>query len=140
MEKKKLLILICVFVIFSGCEEDADICIEQTSYPVVFAVFNKMDSIHEVKLTKSFSGDNGGSMIAASTWDSIYFPEAEISGTFYYESEFGLFADTFKFSKEIRSNREPGIFLNPDYPIYVLKKDISSYFSVYLYDRSSAHP
>ena len=132
MEKIKILVLICVFAVFSGCEEDPDICIEQNSYPVVFAVFNKMDSIHEVILTKSFSGDNGGSLIAASTWDSIYFPEAEISGTFYFENEYGLFADTFKFIKEIRSNREPGIFLNPDYPIYVLKKDISSYFSVLL--------
>ncbi len=132
MYTKILLIVICLSLVSLGCEKDPDMCIEQTSFPVVFSVFNKLDSVHEVRLTKSFSGDNGGSLVAAKIWDSIFFPKAEISATFYYDNEFGIFADTFSLIKEIRNDRDPGTFLDPTYPVYVLREDISpySYFTI----------
>jgi len=99
--------------------------------PILFSIFDKYDSVNCVVLTKTFSGDNGGSLTNAKIWDSIYFKEALIKAVLWRSSNDmpGIFQkDTFLLTDEVATGKEPGIFAYPKFKQYVLRKNLVDYF------------
>ena len=64
MKSKLLWVSFFVFSL-SSCNEIPDICLERTPIPVIYSVFNKYDSVNYIYITKTWSGDNGGTLVTA---------------------------------------------------------------------------
>jgi len=115
----------------TGCEEDIDLCIERKPIPVIYSILNKYDTVNYVYVTRTWSGDNGGTMVTAKNPDSIYFRDVQVDIELIRYKEQGGFSrlDTLRVSPPLEwiHDKHPGIFANPDCPVYVLRKDLTEY-------------
>lgn len=60
---KTQLPLLLIACCLSSCEDNPDICLEGKPIPVIYSVFSKYDSVNYIYITKTWSGDNGGSQV-----------------------------------------------------------------------------
>ena len=81
---RKLTITVLIIFIITACETSIDIIKEGPSQPVVYCILNKDDSIHYVRLEKSFSGAKNA-LNMAKIADSIYYKSANVRLDFYSE-------------------------------------------------------
>jgi hypothetical protein len=125
--------VICFLCCLASCEENPDISLERKPIPVVYSVFNKYDSVHYIYLTKTWSGDNGGTLVTAMNKDSIYFPDAKVTVDMIglNTAVIPMRRDTIHVEPVLEwlHDKKPGIFDFPDYPVYTLNyklKDIDN--------------
>lgn len=67
-----------MLILLSACSEDITVVRPGKSVPVVFAVFDVHDSLHYVKLSRSFAGESDPYTLAAEPV-TIFYPDARIS-------------------------------------------------------------
>lgn len=122
--KLNLLWVLFIACCFFSCEQNPDICLERTPIPVIYSVFNKFDSVNYVYITKTWSGDNGGTLVTAKNPDSIYFKNVSVKMDLVRNSESGLPTkeDTVHVIPDFEWNhdKKPGIFIYPDCPVFAL--------------------
>jgi len=115
-----LLIVGCLY----SCDENPDICMERTPIPVIYNVFNKFDSINYIYITKTWSGDNGGSLVTAKNADSIYFKNVTVNLDLVPNTEatFPTNDDTIRIVPDLEfiHDKKPGIFIYPNCPVFAL--------------------
>ena len=139
MIRKTLLVLITLASIVS-CDNDLDIIAEWKDIPVVYGILNAQDSVHYIKLNKTFLGQ-GDVMSMAQEFDSLHYNQEEVglrlieyrrSGGQYIESKSIEMEPTFN------SDKPDGIFSAPDQIIYKSDASINNerYYSAEVYDKS----
>ncbi len=117
--KKTRIALLCFFALsFASCEPEFAPYIVSQATPIVYGIVNPLDSLYQVRLTKSFVGP-ASAYTYAQLPDSIYFPEAQVFLETYKNGSFLL--QSTKLEKVQIHNREDGIFLNS--PNYVYQTD-----------------
>jgi len=65
-----------IFLALFACETDPVIYLEQRPVPVIFGVFNNNDTLHYIKVGKTF-GAGTDPRTSAQKYDSLYFEEME---------------------------------------------------------------
>ncbi|MEM1217386.1 MAG: hypothetical protein AAGH79_00665 [Bacteroidota bacterium] len=77
--KTKLLLTLAIAFVFGGCNNDIDLTADWKNIPVVYALINKEDPVHYLRLEKAFLDENGNAFDAAANIDSIYYgPEVVV--------------------------------------------------------------
>ena len=133
----KCLNLATLLLTVLSCEIDPQISIEFKPTPVIYAIFDKADTISHIYLVKSFSGDPTGPLINSTIADSIYFHDVSIEAELLCDR---IINDdrTIVISKwetaieEIVLDRKPGIFIHPYGRRYTLLQNLDSCYFVRL--------
>lgn len=105
--------------------------------PVIYAIFDKSNSISHVYIVKTFSGDPNGPNINSTITDSIYFNDVSIKAEFLCERILNdnrtmLYRKWETALEETVLDRKPGIFLYPQGRRYALRNDLDSCYFVRL--------
>ncbi len=117
--KKLLLAAICISTIFISCENELDIYAENEESMVVFGIINPLDTVHYIKVQKSFQ-EEGKEDEAALDTSNLYYGDNEIS-VFVDEYNVSLIkVDSFEFLPEWITDRDSGTFAHPNQKIYKL--------------------
>ena len=128
MKKNKFLLIPFIALILgsiaslSSCNEEIDMIGEYKETPVLFCLLDKSDSIHYVKLTKTFSG-NSNAIEAAQIADSSYYQEAEVK---IEELISGVVSRTWNLTDTTLFTKVPGAFYNPSQKLYYFKTSASN--------------
>lgn len=112
-------------VLIASCEDDIDFAGEHVETPVLFGLLDKNDSLHYVKLTRTFGGSNN-SLEVAQIEDSSYFQDAEIK-----IEEWASLPPNNVFTKirtwtlrdTVLTNKAPGAFYSPNQKVYYFKTE-----------------
>lgn len=110
------LILILSVILMCSCEQEIDHPIAEYCWPVVHCLINFEDSVHYLRLGKTFSGPAVEEMI--NNIDSLYFKEANVYFDFYKN---GNFIKTIQLELTDDLERDPGTF--PPTPFRLYKTD-----------------
>lgn len=113
---RRIFILVLTFLLLASCEEEIDHPIAEYTWPVVHCLLNFEDTVHYVRLGKTFSGPNVDDMM--SNPDSLYFREANV----YFDILEGNYTkETIKLEVCDDLERDPGVF--PSTPFRLYKTD-----------------
>lgn len=111
-------IILASVALVSSCEDDIDFAGEHIETPVLFGLLDKSDSLHYVKLTRTFAGSNN-SIDVALIEDSSYFQDADIEieewatiGNSFIKVRSWTLRDT------VLTNKVPGAFYSPNQKVY----------------------
>ncbi|MNJ85633.1 hypothetical protein D3C87_31080 [compost metagenome] len=111
-------IILASLALLSSCKDDIDFAGDHVETPVLFGLLDKSDSLHYVKLTRTFAGSNN-SIDVALIEDSSYFQDAEIVieewgtvGNAFIKVRSWILRDT------ILTNKVPGAFYSPNQKVY----------------------
>lgn len=99
---------------FTSCEEDINFGGETIQTPVVFCLLNQVDTVHYLKLTRTFSGDNNA-VETALIADSSYFQQATVKIS---ERVNNTILRSWILSDTVLTNKEPGVFYSPEQMVY----------------------
>ncbi len=127
--------LFTLFFAVISCETNPQICMEFKATPVVYAIFDRADTISHIYLVKSFSGDPQGPLINSRIADSIYYNEVLIAVEFKYQNTVDDTASPYirKWEpafEETVTDRDPGIFIYPYGRRYIIFQDLDSCYHV----------
>lgn len=120
MQMKSFLILIpaLIAVLFTSCNKDIDLSGKHVETPVIYALLDKNDSLHYVKVTRTFAGSNNA-LDVAQIADSSYFQDVKITmeewgpgGTNNQKIRSWILRDT------VISGKAQGAFYNPTQKVY----------------------
>jgi hypothetical protein len=113
------IVILLVGFSFSGCLEDIQIIKPGPSIPVVYAVFDINQSIHYVKVSKTFAGKTDPYTLALDA-DNIFYPGAEVFLTQ------GIGGPHLPFYLEKSIPRVPGNFSANPNEVFVLNQQLQS--------------
>jgi hypothetical protein len=105
-------------ILITSCEDDIDFAGEHVETPVLFGLLDKSDSLHYVKLTRTFGGSNNA-LEVAQIEDSSYFQDAEIR----IEEWASTKVRTWILRDTILTNKVPGAFYSPNQKVYYFKTE-----------------
>ena len=105
--------LIPVFL-FNGCSTEVDINGDGDDMPVVYCILNPNDTVHYVKLNKTFIGETDAYQLAQES-DSLFFEEAAVSIEKYKN---GTITDIIQFEKTTDIQKDTGLFASDKNIIY----------------------
>jgi hypothetical protein len=117
---KQFLFFLLSIIIFVSCNDELDINDTYKSYPVVYSLLEKNAAIQYVKLNKTFLGDAPVAEMAQVS-DSLYFPDADVFITKYYQNSL---VKTWKLEKVDTIAKDTGFFANDKNIVYVLNDSI----------------
>lgn len=118
-------ILLASLVLITSCEDDIDFAGDHVETPVLFGLLDKNDSLHYVKITRTFGGSNN-SLEVAQIEDSSYFQNVDIK-----IEEWAALPPNNVFTKirtwtlkdTILTNKVPGAFYSPNQKVYYFQTD-----------------
>jgi len=114
-------------ILISACENETDIYLPSKSIPVVYAVFNDKDTVHNIYLTKSF-GARRSAQDASQNPDSLYFPDASVTVGFKHLRR-GAWKD-HQTKKVFANSKDSGFFRYPGNQFYQLESDLGGADSI----------
>lgn len=123
MKKNKFLLIPFIALILgsitslNSCNEEIDMIGEYKETPILFCLLDQADSVHYVKLTKTFSG-NSNAIEAAQIADSSYYQEAEVK---IEELISGVVSRTWNLTDTTLFTKVSGAFYNPSQKLYYFK-------------------
>lgn len=106
-------LLLLVFA-FTSCNEDLDLSGANIPTAVVYGVVSPQDSIHYIKITRAFGG-NQNAVNVAQIADSSYFPVIDVT---VKEVVNGTVTRTFVLSDTTLDNKSPGAWYYPNQKVY----------------------
>jgi len=118
-------ILLASLVLITSCEDDIDFSGDHVETPVLFGLLDKNDSLHYVKITRTFGGSNN-SLEVALIEDSSYFQDVDIKieewvslppNNVFTKVRTWILKDT------ILTNKVPGAFYSPNQKVYYFQTD-----------------
>jgi hypothetical protein len=110
------LFLIFLVIGISSCDDKININADYTTTPVVFALLDHADSIHYIKITKTFLG-NGNNYDFAKVPDSSYFREVDAKIIELKDGE--KTGREWQLRDSTVLTKKEGIFYNPEQKVYV---------------------
>src|SRR6218665_1073284 len=129
--KKLSLIFVPVAIIatvlgLNSCSEDLPYEGESIVTPVIVGLLDKADSIHYVKVTRSFAGNNNA-LVVAQIADSSYYDDVEVKIEEYTPNNGSgplVLRRSWILRDTILTNKEPGAFYSPNQKVYYYKTDV----------------
>lgn len=119
-------LLLASLALVSSCEDDIDFAGDHVETPVLFGLLDKNDSLHYVKITRTFSGSNN-SLEVAQIEDSSYFQDVELKVEEWValppNNVFTL-VRTWTLEDTILTNKVPGAFYSPNQKVYYFKTEV----------------
>lgn len=113
--KKLHYAILGIIITLSACETDVDINAPYEKIPVVYGLLDRGDSIHYVKITKTFAGQ-GNAYDFAKVPDSSYFETVEAT---IQQIENNSVVNTFTLTDTILKNKDTsGVFYAPEQKVY----------------------
>lgn len=118
-------ILLASLVLITSCEDDIDFAGDHVETPVLFGLLDKNDSLHYVKITRTFGGSNN-SLEVAQIEDSSYFQNVDIKieewaslppNNVFTKIRTWILKDT------VLTNKVPGAFYSPNQKVYYFQTD-----------------
>jgi hypothetical protein len=117
---KKLILAIAFLSAFIiSCDNDLDIYAPNEEQMVVFGIINSLDSVHYIKVQRTFQ-EEGMESQAALDSSKIYYGDDEIS-VFVDDYLAGSLVDSYEFLPEWIDNRDSGAFVFPKHKVYSFK-------------------
>lgn len=118
-------LILTSLVLITSCEDDIDFAGEHVETPVLFGLLDKNDSLHYVKITRTFGGSNN-SIEVAQIEDSSYFQSVDIK-----IEEWASLPPNNVFTKirtwvlkdTVLTNKVPGAFYSPNQKVYYFQTD-----------------
>ncbi len=118
-------IILTSVLLVASCKDDIDFAGEHVETPILIGLLDKNDSLHYVKLTRTFGGSNN-SLEVAQIADSSYFQSAEIK-----IEEWASLPPNNVFTKirtwvlkdTILTTKAPGAFYSPNQKVYYFKTE-----------------
>lgn len=118
--------IISAVIGLNSCSEDLPYEGDSVVTPVIMGLLDKADSIHYVKVTRSFGGNNNALEVALIE-DSSYYENIDvkieewtpINANGAYELK-----RTWTLRDTILTNKEPGAFYSPNQKVYYFKTDV----------------
>jgi len=124
----RIIIITCSIQIFcSSCETEIIPYGKFENLPVVYSIINPDDSIHYLKLTRTFQGHTNPSLTARIT-DSIYFEDADVKLEIRTETGWVIYRNSFK--KVTNYQKEAGFFGTAINELYQLEDSLNKYIKV----------
>ncbi len=124
-----VLILLPLSALFTSCNEEIDFTSNAIETPVVYCLLDQADTLHYIKVTRAFGGDNDATQVSQIP-DSSYYQNIEItvseisngtvSRTWNTEDAANFIHDT------ILTNKEPGAFYYPEQKVYYFRTSPTS--------------
>lgn len=103
----------------TSCNEEIDFAGDYQKTAVVYGLLNQADSIHYIKITRPFAGNNNAPVVAQIP-DSSYFPVLTATVS---EVINGNVTRSWVLDDTILTNKQPGVFYSPDQKVYYFKAD-----------------
>jgi hypothetical protein len=124
MRRKDIVIVLLIQVLLLGsCNNDMDLIDPIEPKPVVYCVFNPMDTAYYVSLTKSFVGDTNAFVLAKQP-DRVFFDSADIRLSGLDKDDNILFETEFDPYDIIK---KPGIFPESNGYLYRSKRELDEF-------------
>ncbi len=117
--------ILASLILIVSCEDDIDFAGDHVETPVLFGLLDKNDSLHYVKLTRTFGGSNNALEVALIE-DSNYYQDVEIK-----IEEWAALPPNNVFTKvrtwtlqdTVLTNKVPGAFYSPNQKVYYFKTE-----------------
>lgn len=111
--------LLGFMLLLGSCSTDFDVNAPYDNMPVVYGLLNQNDTIHYIKINKTYLGE-GNALVAATIPDSSIYQNltAEVE-----EWLLGSYQRTFQLRDTLLMDREPGTFYSPEHLIYYFRAD-----------------
>jgi len=124
-----VLILLPLSALFTSCNEEIDFTANAIETPVVYCLLDQADTLHYIKVTRAFGGDNNAVDVSQIP-DSSYYQNIEIKVT---EVSNGTVTRTWNtedaanfIHDTILTNKESGAFYYPEQKVYYFKTSPST--------------
>jgi hypothetical protein len=101
----------------TSCNEDIEYDGDFKETAIVFGLLDQADSVHFIKITRAFGGGNN-SLEVAQIADSSYFQNIDVVVD---EVISGAVTRSWTLQDSILTDKEPGVFYNPDQKVYYFK-------------------
>jgi hypothetical protein len=125
--QRSLFPLVALLVLgLSSCNEEIDFAGSASEAPVLYCLLDQADSIHYVKLTRAFAGNNNAVEVAQIA-DSNYYNDVSIKVEQWAGSDK---LDEWTLSDTVITGKDPGAFYNPDQKVYYFKEKNLKYDSL----------
>ena len=111
-----LLISILILSVFAACNDKININADYTTTPVIFGLLDQNDSIHFIKITKTFLGE-GNNFDFAKVPDSSYFNEVDAKVIELKEGE--PTGREWALRDSTVLTKKDGVFYNPEQKVFV---------------------
>ncbi|MCX6227282.1 MAG: hypothetical protein NTV01_21475, partial [Bacteroidia bacterium] len=109
---RRVILVLMILPEFASCRNDFELMATYKDIPVVYCVLNQNDSVHYLRLEKSFLGADNAYEMARQT-DSIYYKEASV---FLERWADGTMQEQLALERVVNPVRDSGIFTNdPNY-------------------------
>jgi hypothetical protein len=126
IKKLNRILLTAAFIgLLNSCNQELDISTKGQATPVVFAVINPEDSIHSIRISRSFKGNADASILAQNS-DSICYDTLTPKLEFYTKA--GWKYHEINFLPVQNSTREVGYFSSLGLQLYQFHSKIADYF------------
>jgi len=110
----------------NSCSEELPFEGDSVVTPVIVGLLDKADSIHYVKVTRSFAGNNNAIEVAQIA-DSSYYDDVVVKIEEYTPVNAGgtlVLRRTWILEDTILTTKEPGAFYSPNQKVYYFKTDV----------------
>lgn len=111
-------ILLIVVILAVSCETEFSPNIDSPSIPIVYAVLNEADSVHFIRLSKTFQTDYNV-YTQGIPEDSLVYPEAVVRLERWF---YGNFVQDARFELTNSFSRDAGLFPTGSVPLFELKR------------------
>lgn len=128
MKKLSRLLFLLVPALFfmTSCEDELTYDGDMVQTPVVFALLDKADSLHYVKITHSFGGNNDATQVALIP-DSSYYSDIDVKIEEWVPISSNnanmVKVRTWTLRDTILTGKDPGAFYSPDQKVYYFQTD-----------------
>lgn len=118
---KRTVLFIAAAATFAGCSTELDINAPYKDITVVYGLLNMRDSVHLVKINKTFLGE-GDAYTFAQIADSSEYNGEDITYAKVFEiASNGSVTDSFPLDDTLITNREPGTFYSPEQRLFYFR-------------------
>jgi hypothetical protein len=119
----RLAVFLMAGLFLASCETDFDINAPGSDITVVFGLLDQNDSIHKIKITKAFLGEDDAILMAQDPVNSDY---GDILTVQLEEYLNGALSRTFQCTRTEITDKEEGLFYYPNQYIYVVSADLKT--------------
>jgi hypothetical protein len=122
LKTRNIFIALFSFIILSSCNEDIDITGDAKETAVIYGLLDASQQYQYIKINRAFvSGEN--SLQVAQIPDSNYFKNIQATIT---EVNNGNVTRSWELKDTILTNKEPGVFYNPEQKVYYFKTEANA--------------
>ncbi len=111
---RRFLPLLVVAALLQACSNDLDVNADYKDQTIVYGLLNQRDSVHWVKINKTFLGTGNALDMALVRDSSEYAVDAITYAKVFRINDAGTTTDSFPLRDTVVTDRQPGAFYSPN--------------------------